>query len=76
MPALNIPVIALAGTIGEEAAIVREHGIDAFFSTVPAPETLEEAMAGAENEIIQCAENVMRTVLAGMAMAGKRDAAN
>lgn len=73
--ALDIPVIALAGTIGEDADIVREHGIDAFFSTVPAPETLQEAMAGAENEIIQCAENVMRTVLAGMAMAGKRDAA-
>lgn len=71
---LGVPVIALAGTIGENADIVREHGVHAFFSTVHAPETLEEAMAGAEDEIVQTAENVMRTVLAGMTVADRRDA--
>ncbi len=73
--ALGIPVIALAGSIGENADVVREHGVDAHFSTTHAPETLEEAMAGAEDEIAGCAENVMRTVLAGMAMADRRDTA-
>ena len=72
---LDIPVIALAGTIGERAEVVHEHGVSAFFSTVHAPETLEEAMSIAENELVQCAENVMRTVLAGIAIADKRSAA-
>jgi glycerate 2-kinase len=73
--ALGVPVIVLAGTIGEDADVVREHGVSAFFSTVHAPETLEEAMAQAEDELAGCAENVMRTVLAGMTVAARQDAA-
>lgn len=72
---LDIPVIALAGTIGERAEVVQEHGVTAFFSTVHAPETLDEAMSIAESELVQCAENVMRTILAGIAIADKRAAA-
>nr|WP_314444298.1 glycerate kinase [uncultured Sphingomonas sp.] len=69
---LGVPVIVLAGTIGEDADIVRDHGVSAFFSTVQAPETMEEAMAQAEAEVAGCAENVIRTVMAGMEVASRR----
>ena len=74
--ALGVPVIALAGTIGEDADVVHQHGVNAFFSTVHAPETLEEAIEQAEGELVQTAENVMRTVLAGMSVAARQDAAS
>lgn len=56
---MGIPVIALAGMIGEEAAMVRDHGIDAFFTAIQAPCPLEEAMAGAQDQIERCADKVM-----------------
>lgn len=69
---LGVPVIALAGTLGDEVEIVHEHGIVAFFSTVHRPETLDEAMDAAGAELAQAAEQAMRTVLAGMGMAERR----
>ena len=62
----GVPVIALAGTVGDGAQVVHEHGVDAFFSTVPRPETMEEAMWCAPTDLAQCAEQVMRTVLLSM----------
>jgi glycerate kinase len=59
----GVPVIALAGQIADGADVVREHGIDACFSTVPAPCPLSKAIADAPEQIARCAENVMRTVL-------------
>lgn len=41
---LNIPVIAIAGGIGNEASILYEHGFDSIFSIVDKPMTLEESM--------------------------------
>ena len=38
------PVIAVAGCVTEEATQTHAHGVDAFFSIVPAPCTLAEAM--------------------------------
>ena len=40
----NIPVIAIAGSIGQEAKEVNNHGIDSFFSIMNSPMTLSEAM--------------------------------
>lgn len=40
----GIPVIAVVGGIGQGAEAVHNHGIDAVFSIVPAPMSLEEAM--------------------------------
>ena len=40
----GIPVIALVGSIGEGAAEVLNHGIDAYFSIIPRPLTLAEAL--------------------------------
>lgn len=70
--ALGIPVIALAGTIGERAEIVHDHGVHAYFSTTIAPETLEEAIEHAEAEVAITAENVMRTFLLGFHAAMRR----
>lgn len=66
---LGIPVIVLTGTIGEQAELVREAGVDAYFSTVALPETLEEAIGNAIFELQLTAENVMHTILAGMTLA-------
>jgi glycerate kinase len=60
---MGIPVIALAGSIGNKADIVLDHGIGAYFATVPAPCLLDEAMARAEIDIERCADNIMRTVV-------------
>nr|WP_050182108.1 glycerate kinase [Domibacillus robiginosus] len=40
----NIPVLALAGGITEETAVLNELGITSYFSIVNAPMSLEEAM--------------------------------
>lgn len=40
----NIPVLALAGGITEETAVLNELGITSYFSIINAPMTLEEAM--------------------------------
>lgn len=61
----GLPVIALAGTVGKNAAINHDHGIDAFLSVVDAPMTLEDAVARAPELVAACAEHVMRLVLIG-----------
>ncbi|TKA79404.1 hypothetical protein B0A49_03343 [Cryomyces minteri] len=59
------PVIALAGTIGENAAVNYEVGIDAFASVMQAPTTLEDAMQDAERLLVEGAESAMRMVMVG-----------
>jgi glycerate kinase len=61
----KLPVIALAGTIGKDANLNFEHGIDSFASIVEAPCTLEEAIATAPNLLTNAAERVMRLLLVG-----------
>ena len=69
--AAGLPVIVLAGTIGEGAEVVLRHGVCSYFSTVGAPETLEEAMARAHEEVALVAEHVLRTFLAGVKLGRK-----
>ncbi|MDG1581362.1 glycerate kinase [Pseudomonas sp. GOM6] len=45
--AAGVPVIALAGSLGEGYQAVYEAGIDAAFSLSAGPQSLEQAMAGA-----------------------------
>lgn len=40
----NIPVIAVAGSLGKDVEKINNEGIDAYFSITPKPITLEEAM--------------------------------
>lgn len=64
------PVVALAGSIREDAGVCNEHGIDAFFPILQRVCTLEEAMdpETARRNIADTAEQVMRLFLAGRRM--------
>lgn len=63
------PVIALAGTLGNEAHCVYDIGIDAISSIVPRPMSLEHAITQSETLIIQAAERLIKSVLLGMKIA-------
>lgn len=63
--ASGLPVIALAGTIGERADDNYLAGIDAFSSILQTPCTLTEAIEGTPALLASCAERVMRMVLIG-----------
>jgi len=60
---LGIPVIALAGSLGQGCEETLQHGIDAYFSIVNRPMTLEEAMAKASELLAERAEQVLRAAL-------------
>jgi len=67
----GLPVIALAGTIGKDAHINYDYGIDAFASILRAPCTLDEAIAQASEMLVSCAENAMRMVTVGQKLTGR-----
>ena len=56
----GIPVIALAGSVGDRAAAVLETGIDAYFSIISKPMTLAAAMKDVEILLTDTAEQCMR----------------
>ncbi|MBH5316259.1 glycerate kinase [Paenibacillus sp. GSMTC-2017] len=61
----GIPVFAFAGTIGKDARVNYECGIDAYTSILQAPSTLEEAILLAEELLTDSSESAMRTILLG-----------
>lgn len=67
--ALGIPVIALAGAIGEAAESNLAHGIVAYKSILTKPCTLADASAQAETLLANGAEHAVRMVGAGLRMA-------
>ena len=56
----GVPVIALAGSLGEGYQQVREAGIEACFSLAPGPITLEQACANAGQELEARAADLAR----------------
>ncbi len=66
----GVPVVAIVGTVGRDAEINHEHGIDAFTSMLQAPCTLDEAIERAPELLTGCAEEVMRMMLVGRSLAG------
>jgi glycerate 2-kinase len=58
--AADVPVIAIAGSIGPDYEAVFEHGIDAVFSVVNGVVTLEEALANGAVNVEKTAENMAR----------------
>ena len=56
----GIPVVAVAGTLGEGYAQVYDHGIDAVFSICRGPIALDEAMSRAEELLADAAETIAR----------------
>lgn len=67
----DIPVIAIAGSIGEGWRENYETGIDAVFSILVEPGDLQEAIDKAAELLADCAENAMRAVLAGRNLDGR-----
>lgn len=61
----NVPVVALAGTIGEGAGVNYDAGIHAYTSIVQRPMTLEMAIEEAEQLLADAAESTIRMVLIG-----------
>ncbi len=56
----GVPVVALAGSLGEGLAELREEGIEAAFSLVPGPMSLAQACAQAAMELENRAEALAR----------------
>ncbi|UYI48839.1 glycerate kinase [Vibrio natriegens] len=56
----NLPVIALAGCVGDNYQAVYQCGIDAVFPCVPRAMSLVDAMTEAETNVANLAENVAR----------------
>ncbi|KAL4862266.1 hypothetical protein BDV12DRAFT_207331 [Aspergillus spectabilis] len=63
-----IPVIVLAGTVGRNARVNYEVGIDAFTSILQRPSTLEEAIGETERLLVEGAEGAMRMIAIGRRM--------
>lgn len=62
----GLPVVALAGTIGQGAEINYNHGIDAMASILTAPCSLTEAIHQARELLIRAAERTARTIDIGL----------
>jgi glycerate kinase len=54
----QIPVIAIAGSLGEGYELVYNEGIDAVFSIVPGIMSLPEALANGKGSTEKCARNI------------------
>lgn len=60
-----LPVIALAGTVGQNATVNYREGIDAFASILEKPCSLPEAIESANQLLINSAETMMRLIMLG-----------
>lgn len=58
----GIPVIALAGCLGEGAEKVYSHGVDALFTIVQGPASLQEALKAGYGNLVKTSENIARTL--------------
>ncbi len=64
----GVPVVCLAGGLGDGAGDVLTKGIDALASTVPGPMSLEECLARGTELVEAGAERLCRMVKVGMSM--------
>ncbi len=63
---MGIPVLAIAGDIGDGIEEVYENGIDAVMSTVNRAMSLEEAMSRGRELLVDSAERAMRLIQLGI----------
>lgn len=61
----NIPVIGIAGVLGEGVEVVHQHGIDAVFSILPRLAPLPEVLASGEINLRQCARSIAMALKMG-----------
>jgi glycerate kinase len=64
----GVPVIAVAGTVGQDARVNYEHGIAAYTSVLQRPCTLDEAFQRAYEWVAMSSENIMRMIGVGWMM--------
>jgi glycerate 2-kinase len=64
----GLPVIVLAGTLGKDAQINHQNGIDAFTSILSKPCSLDDAINDASSLLTNCAEEVTRTLVIGQSL--------
>ncbi|TDC68133.1 glycerate kinase [Streptomyces hainanensis] len=74
--ALGVPVLALAGTLGEGAGEVHLTGVDAYHGILPAPVALPEALARAREFLTDAAERAARMLLLGSRLPARAGAAD
>ncbi|MGL5863044.1 MAG: glycerate kinase, partial [Phycicoccus sp.] len=67
--ARGVPVLAIAGGLGEGSAAVHDIGIDALASIIPVPMPLPEAMERGGELLRDATERTMRVLLLGAAIA-------
>lgn len=56
----DIPVITIAGSLGDNYQDIYNYGVDAAFSLIPSPMSLEESKFQAKNLLMKCASNIAR----------------
>lgn len=61
----GIPVIGIAGVLGDGVEAVHQHGIDAVFSILPALAPLSEVLDHGEQNLYACARNIACTLKLG-----------
>jgi len=68
----SIPVVAITGTIGKDAHVNYEAGIDAYSSIIQKPTTLERAIKKAPQWIEESIESVLKQIAIGLQIARKK----
>ncbi|NLN15592.1 MAG: glycerate kinase [Tissierellia bacterium] len=58
----NLPVIALAGSLGHDVEVLYDYGFDAFFSILPGVCDLERALKEGAKNIERTCENIARLI--------------
>ncbi|WP_316436791.1 glycerate 3-kinase [Klebsiella pasteurii] len=66
----GIPVIGIAGVLGDGVEAVHQHGIDAVFSILPALAPLAEVLECGEHNLYACARNIACAIKLGQHMPG------
>ena len=64
----HVPVIGIAGVLGEGVEVVHDHGIDAVFSILPRLAPLAEVLASGETNLYHCARNIACAMKLGQAI--------
>ena len=68
----GVPVIAIGGALTDDAREVFAHGIDSLASAAAKNMSLEEALQDSRAHLQDAAERVIRTILIGTRMTGKK----
>ncbi|HBA9948287.1 TPA: glycerate kinase, partial [Escherichia coli] len=61
----NVPVIGIAGVLGDGVEVVHQYGIDAVFSILPRLAPLTEVLASGETNLFNSARNIACAIKIG-----------